>query len=390
MKQVERIKKIPPYIFAQIDEKKAEAKARGIDIIDLGIGDPDLPTPDFIVDKMAEAIRNPETHNYPPYQGTQDYREAVCRYYKKRFNVSLDPKKEVISLIGSKEGIAHSFLSFMDPGDVAIMPDPGYPAYAVGALIAGGEPYYVPVLEENNYEPDLESIPADILERAQLIFLNFPGNPTGAVASDEFYIKAIAWAKKHNILICNDLAYAEVYYEGQRPKSILEFDGAMDIALEFNTLSKTYNMTGWRVGMAVGNEEAVQTLGKIKTNMDSGVFKAIQETAIHAMDHGDDFIASQNAVYQERRDILVDALREQGWDIEAPKATYYVWVPVPKGKKSQDFAIELLEETGILVVPGTGYGPKGEGYFRLSITTPTERLREAAKRLKEHNIRFDG
>ena len=331
MKQVERIKKIPPYIFAQIDEKKAEAKARGIDIIDLGIGDPDLPTPEFIIDKMAEAIRKPENHNYPPYQGTLEYREAVVKWYQKRFGVNLDANKEVISLIGSKEGIAHAFLRFMYPGDVAIMPDPGYPAYAVGALIAGGEPYYIPVLEENNYEPDLESIPADILERSKLIFLNFPGNPTGAVASDEFYVKAIAWAKKHDILICNDLAYS-VYFDGEKPKSILEFEGAMDICLEFSTLSKTFNMTGWRVGMAVGNQEAVQTLGKIKTNMDSGVFKAIQEAAIHGMEHGDEFIKEQNALYQDRRDILVTALRDQGWDIESPKATYYVWAPVPKGR----------------------------------------------------------
>ncbi len=388
MKQRERIKRIPPYIFAEIDKKKAEAKAKGMDIVDLGIGDPDLPTPDFILDKMAEAIRKPQNHDYPPYQGTPAFRESVAQWFEGRFGVSLNPETEVLSLIGSKEGIAHSFLSFMDPGDIAIVPDPGYPAYAVSALIAGGEPYYVQVNEENNYEPDLDSIPQEIIDKSTLIFLNFPGNPTGSLASDAFYEKAIAWAKKHNILICNDLAYSEVYYDGEKPRSILEFPGAMDIAIEFHSLSKTFNMTGWRVGMVVGNEEAVQTLGKIKTNMDSGVFKAIQETAAYALLNGDEFIASQNKIYQERRDIIVNGLRECGWDIQAPKATFYIWLPVPEGKKSQDFTIELLEKTGVLVVPGTGYGPNGEGYFRISITTSNDRLEEAIKRFKQHNICF--
>ncbi len=388
MKQRERIKRIPPYIFAEIDKKKAEAKAKGMDIVDLGIGDPDLPTPDFILDKMAEAIRKPEHHDYPPYQGTQEFRESVATWFQGRFGVTLNPNSEVLSLIGSKEGIAHSFLSFMDPGDIAIVPDPGYPAYAVGALIAGGEPYYVQVNEDNNYEPDLDSIPQEVIDKATLIFLNFPGNPTGSLASDAFYENAIAWAKKHNILICNDLAYSEVYYDGEKPRSILEFPGAMDVAIEFHSLSKTFNMTGWRVGMVVGNEEAVQTLGKIKTNMDSGVFKAIQETAAYALLNGDSFIETQNKLYQERRDIIVNGLRELGWNIEAPKATFYIWLPVPEGKKSQDFTIELLETTGVLVVPGTGYGPNGEGYFRISITAKNDRLEEAIKRFKEHGIRF--
>lgn len=386
MKQTEKIKKIPPYIFAIIDEKKAAAQAKGIDVIDLGIGDPDLPTPDFIVDAMSEAIRKPQNHNYPPYQGTLQYREAVANWYQKRFGVSLDPNTEVLSLIGSKEGIAHSFLTFMDPGDIALLPDPGYPAYKVGALLAGGEPYMLPVDEAHNYEPDLKAIPADIVAKSTMLFLNYPSNPTGTVASDEFLMDAIAWCKANDVLLCMDLAYSEVYFEGQKPKSILQFEGAKDIAIEFHTLSKTFNMTGWRVGMAVGNAEAIQALGKIKTNMDSGVFKAIQETAILAMQQGDAFIEEQNALLQERRDIIVDGLNNLGWQLAKPSATYYIWAPVPKGWTSQDFALKLLDEAGVLVVPGTGYGEYGEGYFRISITTPTERLKEAVDRLQKHGL----
>jgi len=388
MKPCNRIKHIPPYLFAEIDKKKAEAQAKGIDIINLGIGDPDLPTPDYIVDAMAKAIRDPKTHDYPPYEGTLAFRTAVAEWYKKRFGISLDPQKEVISLIGSKEGIAHAFLTYLDPGDIALLPDPGYPAYQVNTLIASGIPYSVPVKEENNYEVDFEAIPADIVEKAKLIFLNYPSNPTGAVVSDAFFVKAIAWAKKHNILICNDNAYSEVYYDGQKPRSILEFEGGKDVAIEFHTLSKTFNMTGWRVGMAVGNEEAVQALGKIKTNVDSGVFKAIQETAIEAFKGYDEFVTTQNAIYQKRRDIIVNGLREQGWDIKTPKATFYIWAKVPKGFTSSEFTMFLLEKTGILVVPGNGYGAGGEGYFRVSITTKEDRLHEAIARLKQHNIRY--
>ena len=386
MKQTQKIKQIPPYIFAQIDEKKAEAQAQGIDVIDLGIGDPDLPTPDFIIDAMADAIRKPSNHNYPPYQGTLPFREAVANWYKKRFSVELDAKTEVLSLIGSKEGIAHSFLAFLDPGDIALLPDPGYPAYKVGALLAGGEPYMIPVDEAHNYEPDLDSIPSEVVEKSRMLFLNYPSNPTGTVASDAFLEKAIAWCTKNEVLLCMDLAYSEVYFEGKKPKSILEFEGAKDIAIEFHTLSKTFNMTGWRVGMAVGNAEAIKYLGTIKTNMDSGVFKAIQETAIVALYEGDEFIDKQNQLLQERRDIIVDGLNELGWQLEKPSSTYYIWAPIPKGWKSQDFAIALLEKAGVLVVPGTGYGEYGEGYFRISITTKTARLTEAMERLKEKGL----
>ncbi len=388
MQLTERIKKIPPYLFALVDKKKAEARAKGIDIIDLGIGDPDLPTPDFIVEEMVKAVRNPQNHNYPPYDGTLPFRTAVSQWFEHRFGVAIDPSTEVLSLIGSKEGIAHSFLTFLDAGDIALLPDPGYPAYQVNALIAGAIPYSVPATEATNYEPELDKIPAEIIAKAKILFLNYPSNPTGAVASDAFYEKAIAFAKQHNILICMDLAYSEVYFDGLKPKSILQFPGGKDVAIEFHTLSKTFNMTGWRIGMAVGNAEAVQALGKIKTNMDSGIFKAIQEAVIPALKDYQPFVDAQNKIYQLRRDIIVDGLNSLGWALQKPKATFYIWAPIPKGTTSEQFTIDLLDKTGILVVPGSGYGQYGEGYFRISITTPEPRLHEAIERLRTHNIRY--
>ncbi|MGE4170340.1 MAG: LL-diaminopimelate aminotransferase [Candidatus Margulisiibacteriota bacterium] len=388
MKLTNRIKNIPPYLFAQIDEKKAEAKAKGIDIVDLGIGDPDLPTPDFVLDAMEKAIRNPQTHDYPPYQGIFEFRQAVADWYMDRFNVSLDPNKEVVSLIGSKEGIAHAFLTFLDPGDIAILPDPGYPVYKVATLIAGGVPYTVPVNEDNNYEVDFDKIDPAILPKANILFLNYPGNPTGAMASDAFFERAIAFGKKHNILICMDLAYSEVYYEGFKPRSILEFPGAKDICIEFHSLSKTFNMTGWRIGMAVGNAEAVQALGKIKTNVDSGIFKAIQWAGIEAFKHYKPFVEKQNGIYQARRDLLVDGLNQVGWPVKKPKASFYIWTRIPQGFTSADFTMHMLETHGILVVPGNGYGDNGEGYCRMSITTKEDRLQEAVNRLKGHGFRF--
>lgn len=388
MKLTKRIQQIPPYLFAEIDKKKAAAAAKGIDIINLGIGDPDLPTPDYIIEAMANAIKDPKTHDYPPYEGIPEFRKAVADWYQTRFNVTLDPDREVLSLIGSKEGIAHAFLTFLDPGDVAILPDPGYPAYKVNTLIAGGVPYLVPVREEDGYEVQFEKIDPMIIEKANIIFLNYPGNPTGAVASDAFFEKAIAWAKQNNILICMDNAYSEVYYDGKKPRSILEFPGAKDVAIEFHTLSKTFNMTGWRIGMAVGNAQAIQALGKIKTNMDSGVFKAIQLAGVRAFEHYESFVNSQNAIYQTRRDIIVDGLNELGWNLEKPSASFYIWAKVPAGYTSEEFTVFLLETTGILVVPGNGYGEGGEGYFRVSITSKEDRLHEAISRLKAKGIRY--
>lgn len=386
MKISERIKKIPPYLFAQIDIKKAQAREKGIDIVDLGIGDPDLPTPSFIVDAMTEAIHNPKTHDYPPYQGIFEFRKAVADWYSDRFGVSLDPNEEVISLIGSKEGIAHAFLTFLDPGSIALLPDPGYPVYKINTLIAGGIPYMLPIHEQNHYEIDLNAIDPAVVSKSTLLFLNYPNNPTGAVASDEYLQKVVDWGLKNDILICMDLAYSEVYYDGYKPRSILEFKNAKKIAIEFHSLSKTFNMTGWRIGMAVGNREAVQALGKIKTNIDSGIFKAIQYAGIKALEHYRDVVPQNNLIYQKRRDIIVDGLNELGANLEKPKGTFYIWARVPKGYTSEKFTMDLLDQTGILVVPGNGYGDAGEGYFRISITNKEDRLYEAIKRLKEHNI----
>ena len=388
MKKTRRIGQIPPYIFSEIDKKKAEALNAGIDVINLGIGDPDLPTPAYILDAMSRAIRDSHNHGYPPYEGIYEFRKAVSDWYMHRFGVSLDPNTEVLSLLGSKEGIAHAFLTFLDHGDTALLPDPGYPAYQVNTLIAGGIPVMVPVNEDNHYEVDFDKIHPDIALKSNLIFLNYPSNPTGAVASDSFFEKAIAFAKKYNILICMDNAYSEVYFDHQKPRSILEFPGAKDVAIEFHTLSKTFNMTGWRIGMAVGNKEAIRALGIIKTNMDSGVFKAIQWAGVEAFKGYDAFVSRQNASYQLRRDIVVDGLNSLGWNLQKPKATFYVWARVPKGVSSQEFTLSLLEKTGILVVPGNGYGPGGEGYFRISITTPDIRLKEAIGRLTDHGVRY--
>lgn len=387
MKQpAERMSQIPPYLFARIDEKKAEAKAKGIDIVDLGIGDPDLPTPSFIVEAMAKAIQNPANHNYPPYNGTLAFRESVARWYQSRFGVTVDANKEVLAIVGSKEGIYHSFFAFLNPGDPAILPDPGYPVYKVATLLAGGVPYPVKVTEENNYEIDLDAIPADIIQKSPLMFLNYPNNPTGAVASDAFLQKVIDFGNKHNILICMDNAYSEVCYDGYKPRSILEFKDAKNCAIEFHSLSKTFNMTGWRVGMVVGNADAIQTLGRLKSNVDSGIFKAIQDTAVVALDRYQEVVAENNKIYQERRDILVNGLNELGWKVKSPKATFYIWAKTPNGMGSEEFTMDLLEKTGILVVPGNGYGQYGDGYFRMSITTSVERLREAVKRFKTYSI----
>ena len=338
---------------------------------------------------MTEAIKDPSTQDYPSYNGSPEFRQAVSDWYQDRFNVSLDPNNEVLSLIGSKEGIAHAFMTFLDPGDIALLPNPGYPVYEVATLFAGGEPYFLPVTESNGYQPDLSNIDPAVLSKSNMLFLNYPNNPTGAIATDDFLQQAIEFGLKHDILICMDAAYTEVYYDGYKPRSILEFNRAKEIAIEFHSLSKTFNMTGWRIGMAVGHSEAVQALGKIKTNIDSGIFKAVQRAGIAALKNYKPFVKSQNQLYQKRRDIVVNGLNQLGWNLEAPKATFYIWAKVPGNKTSEQFSMDLLENTGVLVVPGSGYGSAGEGYFRISITTPEEKLVEAISRLKKHHVQFD-
>ncbi|HEB75500.1 MAG TPA: LL-diaminopimelate aminotransferase [Nitrospirae bacterium] len=378
----DRIKNLPPYLFARIDAMKAEAKKRGVDLIDMSIGDPDMPTPRHIVEAMKSAVEKPEHHKYPSYEGMISYREAVSRWYRRRFNVSLDPAAEVLSLIGSKEGIGHIPLAFVNPGDVVLCPSPGYPVYSIAALFAGGEPYFMPLTEENGFLPDFSAIPEEVLKRAKIMFLNYPNNPTSAAADDDFFRRAIDLADRYGIIVCHDAAYSEIYYDGRRPISFLEVDGARDVGVEFHSLSKTYNMTGWRVGFAVGNSEVIAGLGKIKTNLDSGVFQAIQEASIVALDTGDDLLSSIRATYQARRDALFEGLSEMGVGVTKPDATFYLWAKVPDGFTSEDFAVHLLDRAGVLGTPGNGFGEPGEGYIRFALTVSVERTKEAVERIR--------
>ena len=388
MRKASRILNVPPYLFAGIDKKKNELIKKGVKIIDLGVGDPDLPTPKRIVNEFRRIVSDPRTHNYPPYEGLFEFREAVAKWYGKRFNVELDPEKEVLSLIGSKEGIAHVFLAFIDQGDVALIPDPGYPVYNVATLLAGGTPHSLPLLKENGFLPDLKSIDKSIVKRSKLLFINYPNNPTGAVAGEAFLKEVVKFCRDNDLLLCSDLAYSEVAFNGYRPMSALQIPGARDVTIEFHSLSKTYNMTGWRIGMAVGNADAIAALSIIKTNVDSGVFKAIQLAGVEALNGTRKDTDKMNAIYEERSNALVDGLNSLGWELERSKATFYVWAPVPKGFTSSSFVSHLLERTGVLVVPGSGYGKYGEGYFRASITIDKSKIVEALARMKKEGISF--
>jgi LL-diaminopimelate aminotransferase len=376
-----RVKDLPPYLFATIDRMKEKAVAKGIDLIDLSIGDPDTPTPRHIVEAMRTAVKNPEHHQYPSYAGMLSFRQAVADWYKKRFRVTLDPKTEVVSLIGSKEGIGHMPLAFVNPGDYVLVPSPGYPVYPVATLFAGGIGYEMPLLEKNGYLPDLQKIPKYVLRKAKLIFINYPNNPTAACADRAFYKKLIRFAAENNILICHDAAYSEMYYSKERPVSFLEIPGAKRVGIEFHSLSKTYNMTGWRIGFAVGNREAVAGLGKIKTNIDSGIFQAVQEAGIAALKTKDTELKKIRRMYQERRDVLYSGLKNLGFELQKPKATFYLWVKCPKGITSMDFTAHLLNKAGVLTTPGIGFGAPGEGYIRFALTAPVKRMKEAVERI---------
>lgn len=382
IKLAERLKNLPPYLFAAIDKMKNDARAKGVDLIDLSIGDPDMPTPAHIIDAMKSAVEKPEHHRYPSYEGMLSYRKAVANWYKHRFNVRIDPAAEVLSLIGSKEGIGHIPLAFVNPRDVVLVPSPGYPVYPVGALFAGGESYIMPLKEGNGFLPDFKAIPEDVLKRSKLMFLNYPNNPTAAVAGKEFFKEAIALAEKYNIIICHDAAYSEIYYDNEKPMSFLEVDGAMDVGIEFHSLSKTYNMTGWRIGFAVGNKGVIAGLGKIKTNLDSGIFQAIQEASITALNTDERILAGIRKVYQERRDALYNGLSAIGLNVNKPKATFYLWTKVPAGFDSSLFVAHLLEKAGVLGTPGVGFGTPGEGYIRFALTQSIDRINEAVERIK--------
>ncbi len=379
----DRIDKLPPYLFAEIDAKKNEFISKGIDVIDLGVGDPDIPTPDHIIEALKKSSENPVNHQYPSYVGMLSFREAVSNWYKKRFDIEVTPGSEVIALIGSKEGIAHTPLAFLNPGDLALIPDPGYPVYPVSTTFAGGVPHLMPLLKENDFLPDLDAIPADVRKKAKIMFLNYPNNPTSAVADMQFFKEAVDFAEKNEILICHDAAYTEIAFDNYNPHSFLEVEGAKDVAIEFHSLSKTFSMTGWRIGFAVGNEKAISGLGKIKTNIDSGAFQAIQEAGVVALDNYKLGLEERKKVYQDRRDIFCAGLDEIGLGYTKPIATFYVWFEVPNGYSSKDFASKLLQECGIVVTPGNGFGRYGEGYSRASTTFETERIRQACERLKD-------
>jgi len=381
-----RVASIPPYLLARIDKKKAEARKKGIDLIDFGVGDPDIPTPQNIIERMKEAVADPKNHRYPSYEGMLEYRKAVAQWYEQRFGVHLDPQTEVVALIGSKEGIAHIPWAYIEDGDIALIPSPGYPGYKITTVLDGGIPYIMPLREENGFLPAFDAIPTSVLDKAKLMFVNYPNNPTGAHADDDFYERTLSLAGKHDILVCHDAAYSEIAYDGYRPRSILEFDKNKVYSVEFHSLSKTYCMTGWRIGFAVGNKDAIANLGKLKTNIDSGVFQAIQYAAIEALTGDQGSVERIRQVFQKRRDIVVDGLASVGINVPKPRATFYIWAKVPKGYTSADFCEKLIEEQGIVVTPGSGFGDEGEGYFRISITIGEDRIAEAIQRLK--TVRF--
>jgi len=385
LRTASRIAQVPPYLFAQIDKKKAEVAARGVDIISLGIGDPDKPTPKNVVDRAVAEVQNPKWHRYPDYEGSPQFREAAAAFYQKRFGVSLDPKKEVLALIGSKEGLAHLIWAFVDPGDVVLVPDPAYPVYKTHTILAGGTPHIMPLTRENNFLPDFTAIPEDVARRAKLMFLNYPNNPTAATADLAFFEEAVAYCRKYDICLVSDNAYSEMTYDGYVAPSILQVPGAKDVAIEFFSLSKPFNMTGWRIAFAAGNPEAVAALGIVKTNTDSGQFTAVQMAGMEALLHTpQSFIDEMNAMYARRRDIAVEGLRALGFDVRKPKGTFYLWVPVPQGQTSAGFTETLLEKAGVVVAPGTGYGDYGEGYIRLALTVEEPRLKEAIDRIRQH------
>jgi len=382
IEKAKRIEQIPPYLFAEIDKKKEEMRQKGMDLIDLGIGDPDLPTPRLIIERLKKAAENPKNHRYPSYEGMIEFRTAVAQWFEKRFGVKLDPRAEVLSLIGSKEGIAHIPLAFVNPGEYVLVPSPGYPVYRVSTIFAGGIPYFLPLLKENGFLPNLSEIPAEIAEKAKLLFINYPNNPTSAIAGKSFFEEVVAFARRYQIMVCHDAAYSEIAFDGYQPPSFLQVEGAMEVGIEFHSLSKTFNMTGWRIGFAVGHPEIISGLGRVKTNIDSGLFQAIQEAGIVALNHFDTPLPEIIETYERRRDVMVKGLQEVGLEVDRPKATFYLWIHVPREYTSAQFATFLIEQAGIVATPGNGFGDAGEGYIRMALTVDEKRLKEAIERLK--------
>jgi len=381
MRTAKRIENLPPYLFVEISRKIAEKRAQGEDVISLGIGDPDIPTPSHVIERLCQAAQDPQNHRYPESEGLPEFRHNIAQWYKGRFGVTLNPDSEVLPLIGAKDGIGHISLCFIDPGDIALVPDPGYPVYSIGTMFAGGSSYYMPLIEDNDFLPDLDSIPVDIAQKAKILWINYPNNPTAAVAELEYFEQVVAFANKYDVAVCHDGPYTEVAFDGYRPVSFLEVAGAKDVGVEIHSLSKSYNMTGWRVGMAVGNEEIIDALRRVKSNLDSGIPQAIQYAAMEALMGSQDCITEHNEIYQRRRDRLLQTLNRIGLKARPPRASLYIWARVPDGYNSIEFATTLLDEAGVVVTPGVSYGKHGEGYIRLSLTIPDERLEEAMVRL---------
>jgi LL-diaminopimelate aminotransferase len=383
----ERLRALPPYLFAELDRMKQAQVKKGADIISLGIGDPDLPTPPHIIQALALAAADPKNHQYPSYEGMLTFRKAAADWYRGRFGVTLDPVTEVLTLIGSKEGIGHLPLAFVNPGDVVLVPDPAYPVYQAGTLFAGGESYFMPLTAARSFLPDLGAIPTAVLKRAKILWLNYPNNPTGAVAPREFLAEAVSFARQHRLILAHDAPYSEIAFDGYRPESILNIPGAKEVAIEYHSVSKTYNMTGWRVGFAVGNAEVLAGLGRVKQNLDSGVFQAVQQAGIAALAGSQQCVADNCRIWQERRDILIGGLRDMGFAVASPRASFYAWVPVPAGFTSSSFCVELLVKAGVVVTPGNGFGAAGEGFVRAAFTVNADRIREAIDRLRTLGIR---
>jgi len=384
----ERIQQLPPYVFARLDELKAKAREQGLDLIDLGMGNPDGATPQPVVEAAMAALQNPANHGYPPFEGTASFRRAITNWYHRRYNVVLDPDSEALPLLGSKEGLAHLAIAYINPGDLVLVPSPAYPAHFRGPLIAGGKIHSLILKPENNWLIDLAAIPDAVAQQAKILYFNYPSNPTAATAPREFFEDIVAFARKYEILLVHDLCYAELAFDGYQPTSLLEIPGAKEIGVEFHTLSKTYNMAGWRVGFVVGNRHVIQGLRTLKTNLDYGIFAALQTAAQTALELPDVYLHQVQQRYRTRRDFLISGLEKLGWDIPKTKATMYLWVKCPVGMGSTDFALDVLQQTGVVVTPGNAFGTAGEGYVRISLIAECDRLGEALHRLKQAGIRY--
>ena len=389
VKEADRLLKLPIYVFAQLDRIKAEEEKKGADLIDMGMGNPDIPPPPEVIDSLVESIRHPANHRYPSFEGAPEFKNAVTNWCQRQYGVEVDPEHEVVTLIGSKEGIVHFAFAYINQGDLTLVPLPAYPAHFRGTILAGGEPIVLPTTEHKNYIPDLKIIDPSLADKAKMMILSYPTNPTGAVAPLEFFEEAVAFCKKHNIILVHDFAYAEIYFEGKKPSSMLSIPGAKDVCIEFHTTSKTFGMPGWRCGFAVGNRQLIESLRKIKTNLDYGLFSAVQKAAVTALTMDEsEYIDKVRAIYQKRRDVFVEGLLSLGWQIKNPAASLYVWFPVPQGYDSTEFCLDVIRKTGVVFTPGVAFGDLGEGYVRAALVVNEERIIKAIERLRTAEFHY--